>query len=69
MEKHKQNHCKSTKFWLTFRLFRAGKQRIRNKATYLETGFPKNYDEMLNYISVIFSCTNAFVCVIAALER
>ena len=41
MEKHKQNHRKSTKFWLSFRLFCAGKQRIRNEATYLETGFPK----------------------------
>ena len=40
-EKSKQKHCKSPIFRLTLRLFRAGKQRKRNKATHLETGFPK----------------------------
>ena len=37
MEKIKQNHRKSPKFRLTLRLFRAGKQRNRNKATHLKT--------------------------------
>ena len=41
-EKSKQKHRKSPIFRLTLRLFRAGKQRNRNKATHLETGFPKN---------------------------
>ena len=40
-EKSKQNHRKLPIFRLTLRLFRAGKQRNRNKATHLETGFPK----------------------------
>ena len=40
-EKSKQNHCNSPIFRLTLRLFRAGKQRSPNKATNLETGFPK----------------------------
>ena len=40
-EKSKQNHRKLPIFRLTLRLFRAGKQRYRNKATHLETGFPK----------------------------
>ena len=40
-ENSKQNHRNSLIFRLTLRLFRAGKQRSRNKATNLETGFPK----------------------------
>ena len=40
-ENSKQNHRNSPIFRLTLRLFRAGKQRSRNKATNLETGFPK----------------------------
>ena len=40
-EKSKQNHRKSPIFRLTLRLFRAGKQRNRNKATHLKTVFRK----------------------------
>ena len=40
-ENSKQNYRNSPIFRLTLRLFRAGKQRSRNKATNLETGFPK----------------------------
>ena len=40
-EKSKQNHRKLPIFRLTLRLFRASKQRNRNKATHLETSFPK----------------------------
>ena len=40
-ENSKQNHRISPIFRLTLHLFRAGKQRSRNKATNLETGFPK----------------------------
>ena len=40
-ENSKQNHRNSPIFRLTLRLFRAGEQRSRNKATNLETGFPK----------------------------
>ena len=50
-EKSKQNHRKSPIFRLTLRLFRAGKQRNRNKATHLETGFPKNFDEKYVFFS------------------
>ena len=40
-ENSKQNHRNSPIFRLTLHHFRAGKQRSRNKATNLETGFPK----------------------------
>ena len=41
MEKDKQNHCKSPKVRLYLCLFCIDKQRSRNEATYLETGFRK----------------------------
>ena len=40
-ENSKQNQRNSPIIRLTLRLFRAGKQHSRNKATNLETGFPK----------------------------
>ena len=40
-ENSKQNHRNLPIFRLTLCFFRAGKQRSRNKATNLETGFPK----------------------------
>ena len=57
-EKSKQKHRKSPIFRLTLRLFRAGKQRNRNKATHLETGFPKLL--MKNMFS--FHLKNCFCC-------
>ena len=57
-EKSKQNHGKSPIFRLTLRLFRAGKQRNRNKVTHLETGFPKIL--MKNMFS--FHLKNCFCC-------
>ena len=57
-EKSKQNHRKSPIFRLTLRLFRAGKQRNRNKATHLETGFPKIMTK--NMFS--FYLKNCFCC-------
>ena len=43
---------------LTLRLFRAGKQRNRNKATHLETGFPK----ILTKNMFSFHLKNCFCC-------
>ena len=57
-EKSKQNHRKSPIFRLTLRLFRAGKQRNRNKATHLETGFPK----ILTKNMFSFRLKNCFCC-------
>ena len=57
-EKSKQNHRKSPIFRLTLRLFRAGKQRNRNKATHLETGFPK----ILTKNMFSFHLKNCFCC-------
>ena len=57
-EKSKQNHHKSPMFRLTLRLFRAGKQRNRNKATHLETGFPK----ILTKKMFSFHSKNCFCC-------
>ena len=57
-EKSKQNHRKSPIFRLTLRLFRAGKQRNRNKATHLETGFPK----FLTKNMFSFHLKNCFCC-------
>ena len=45
-------------FELTLCLFRAGKQRSRNKATHLETSFPKNLTK--NMFS--FHLKNCFCC-------
>ena len=53
-EKSKQNHRKSLIFRLTLRLFRAGKQRNRNKAT----GFPK----FLTKNMFSFRLKNCFCC-------
>ena len=58
VEKSKQNHRKSPIFRLTLRLFRAGKQRNRNKATHLETGFPK----ILTKNMFSFYLKNCFCC-------
>ena len=57
-EKSKQNHRKSPIFRLTLRLFRAGKQRNWNKATHLETGFPK----ILTKNIFSFHLKNCFCC-------
>ena len=57
-EKSKQNHRKSPIFRLTLRLFRTGKQRNRNKATHLETGFPK----ILRKNMFSFHLKNCFCC-------
>ena len=57
-EKSKQNHRKSPIFRLTLRLFRTGKQRNRNKATHLETGFPK----ILTKNMFSFHLKNCFCC-------
>ena len=57
-EKSKQNHHKSPIFRLTLRLFRAGKQRNPNKATHLETGFPK----ILTKNMFSFHLKNCFCC-------
>ena len=57
-EKSKQNHRKLPIFRLTLRLFRAGKQRNRNKATHLETGCPKSLTK--NMFS--FHLKNCFCC-------
>ena len=58
VEKSKQKHRKSPIFRLTLRLFRAGKQRNRNKATHLETGFPK----ILTKNMFSFHLKNCFCC-------
>ena len=51
-EKSKQNHRKSLIFRLTLRLFRAGKQRNRNKATHkFRNGFSKTFDEKYVFFS------------------
>ena len=57
-EKSKQKHRKSPIFRLTLSLFRAGKQRNRNKATHLETGFPK----ILTKNMFSFHLKNCFCC-------
>ena len=57
-EKSKQNHRKSPILRLTLRLFRAVKQRNRNKATHLETGFPK----ILTKNMFSFHLKNCFCC-------
>ena len=57
-EKSKQNHHKSPIFRLTLCLFHAGKQRNRNKATHLETGFPK----ILTKNMFSFHLKNCFCC-------
>ena len=57
-EKSKQNHRKSPIFRLTLRLFRAGKQRNRNKAMHFEMGFPKIFTN--NMFS--FHLKNCFCC-------
>ena len=57
-EKSKQNHRRSPIFRLTLRLFRAGKQRNRNKATHLETDFPK----ILTKNMFSFHLKNCFCC-------
>ena len=51
-EKSKQNHRKSLIFRLTLRLFRAGKQRNRNKATHkFRNGFSETFDEKYVFFS------------------
>ena len=57
-KKSKQNHRKSPIFGLTLRLFRAGKQRNRNKDTHLETGFPN----ILTKNMFSFHLKNDFCC-------
>ena len=57
-EKSKQNHRKSPIFRLTLRLFRAGQQRNRNKATHLVTGFPN----ILTKNMFSFHLKNCFCC-------
>ena len=58
-EKSKQNHRKSLIFRLTLRLFRAGKQRNRNKATHK---FRNGFSKLLTKNMFSFHLKNCFCC-------